>query len=572
MKLLPFLKPYRWSLMIIFFLLMIISFLTTLPPWIMQYAIDEVLPSGDSNWLPLLALGILFVSLTEGILSFIQQVFSEYIGQKIIYSIRNQVFHHINQLSFSFYDKNRTGDLMSRIVSDADTLNRFISFGLLKVVTNTLILFWIFITLFYWNYLMGLLFLFLIPPMAHAMFTYANKVRPAFQKIRKHTGFLSSQAQENLAGIEVIKSFGNEAYQHNQFTEENEKLLNHTLAANKISAFWMPYAETLIGFFTGIVLLMGGLLASMDQISTGTLIAFLAYINMLRRPIRQTGFLLNLFSQSDAAASRILDLLNQKDSLTDVPNARNFKTLQHSIDLNHISFAYKDHLVLSNINLRINSGESIALIGPSGAGKTTLVHLLMRFYQPTKGNILIDNIPVSHYTLSSLRTKIGFVMQDPFLFNGSIEDNLRLGSPKATFQEVQQAAKEAQLDSFIQSLPSGYNSQIGERGVLLSGGQAQRLALARVLLKKPEILILDEPTSNIDSITDSAIMDTIAALMQDRTTITIAHRLSTIQKASRVFYLQKGFLIASGTHQELMKSSEDYKQFVSLNMKGSLSK
>lgn len=570
MKLLPFIKPYRWQFLIIGFLLIIIAFLTTLPPWLMQYAIDEVLPSEDATWLVWLAAGIVLLSLAEGLVSFAQQVFSEFVSQKVIYEIRNQLFHHLNQLSFSFYDRARVGDLMSRVVSDTDTLNRFIGFGLMKVVTNALIIIWIFITLLYWNPYMGLLFLILIPPMVHAMATYAGKVRPAFQKIRKHTGILTSRLQENLSGIEVTKLFGNEDWQQQQFSAENSALLKKTLETNQISSFWMPYAETLLGFFTGLVLLAGGWLVADGQMSPGTLVAFLAYVNLLRRPIRQTGFLLNLFSQSDAAAGRIIDILNQGSALTDDPKAVPFEKLHNSMELQKVSFSYEQEQVLSNISLCINAGESIAIIGPSGAGKTTLVQLLQRFYQPDAGQILIDEKPITLYTIKSLREKVGFVMQHPFLFDGNIEENIALGSPDATSQEVQQAAKEAQLDSFIQTLPSGYKTPIGERGVRLSGGQAQRLALARVLLKKPEVLVLDEPTSNVDTITDNAIMEAVFSIMKNRTTIIIAHRLSTIQGTDRVVYLKEGEVKAFGTHNELVANSPEYRQFVSLSIREDL--
>ncbi len=567
MKLWPFLKPYRWHFLVIGLLLMIIAFLTTLPPWLMQYAVDEVLPTGNAQWLVWLALGIVLLSLAEGLISFAQQVFSELVSQKVVHELRSQLFHHLNQLSFSFYDKARVGDLMARVVSDTDTLNRFIGFGLMKVITNFLVLIWIFITLFYWNHYMGLLFLALIPPMIHAMLTYAGKVRPAYKTIRKQTGILTSRVQENLAGIEVTKLFGNEEWQQRQFSTENASLLNKTLETNQISAFWMPYAETLLGFFTGLVLLAGGWLVAHNQMTAGTLVAFLAYVNMLRRPIRQTGFLLNLFSQGDAAASRILDILNQGTSLKDDPEAVPFERLQKSIAMENVSFSYDQEPVLRHINLQIQACESTALIGPSGAGKSTLIQLLLRFYQPDSGEVLIDNQPISRYTIASLRERIGFVMQHPFLFDGSLEENIALGSPKSSFQDIQEAAKAAGLDTFIQSLPSGYQTPVGERGVRLSGGQAQRLALARVLLKKPEILVLDEPTSSVDTVTDNTIMESVSQLMNEKTTIVIAHRLSTLQRTNRVVFLKEGTIKAQGTHHELMQTSKDYREFVSLSIR-----
>lgn len=561
LRLLPFLKPYRWWLALISLLLMLIALLTAMPPWLIQYAIDDVFPTGDTSWLLWLGAGVLLLSLMEGLLSFSQQVLSEWISQRVIFQIRNQLFHHLNQLSFSFFDGMQVGDLIARVVSDTDTLKRFIAFGLLKVVTNVLVILWIFVSLMIWSPWMGLLFLLMIPFMVHAMWTYSFRVRPAFRQIRKTTGRLTAFTREHLAGIEVIKLFGNESHVEKTFQQENQAYVSHQMEAARLGAFWLPYSEVLLGLFAGLVLLSGGWLVTTGRITPGSLVGFMAYVNLLNRPIRQTGFLLSLFQQADTAAERIHQLMDQETAIKNAPGAQPFTHLSHTIAMESVSFAYGTQPVLQDATLTVNAGETLAIVGPSGAGKTTLVHLLLRFYEPSAGRVLLDGKPIHAYTVESLREKIGLVMQHPFLFDGTLRDNIALGTPHATPAAIQQAARLASLDDFIARLPQRYDTPIGERGVRLSGGQAQRLALARVLLRQPEILVLDEPTASVDHLTDTHIMDSVATLMAGKTLLVIAHRLSTLRSAHRILFLENGRITGLGTHQELMASHAGYQEF-----------
>ena len=562
-RLLPFFAPYRIWMILVLIMLLFIAFLTALPPWLIQYAVDDVLPSGNSRWLLWLGAGILLLALAEGLLSFVQQVTSEWIGQKMIMEIRSLLFQHLNHLSYSFFDRAKVGDLISRVISDTETLKRFIAFGLLKVITNILTIGWILLTLFYWSPWLGFLFLLMIPLMVHAMHAYSLRVRPAFRRIRSSNGALTAFCREHFAGIEVIKLFGNERHASDRFEEESNGLLRHTLAANRTTSLWLPYTDALLGIFSGMILLAGGWMTVSGWITPGSLIGFFAYTNLLSRPIRQTGFLLSLFQQADVAAGRIGELLDTKETVKDEPGAVPFRRFRESLEMADVSFSYREKPVLQRVSFQVQPGETVAITGPSGAGKTTLVYLLLGFYAPDQGVLRLDGKPLSAYTHQSLREKMGLVHQHPFLFDGTIGENIALGLPDASMKIIRQAAEEAQLDPFIQQLPLGYDTPIGERGVRLSGGQAQRLALARTLLRRPEILVLDEPTASVDNVTDEAIMATVEQVMAGKTLLIIAHRLSTLRNASRVIFLEHGSITGSGNHEHLFQNHVTYRQYAS---------
>ncbi len=572
-RLFSFLKPYSFKIFITLLLLIIATIFSLAPPYITKYAVDKYILMKQTDMLWLIGLLIFTFGILEGLIGFLQQYINEYIGHKVILDIRSKLFSHVNNLSFSYFDKVKTGEIMSRIISDTDMLNRFLGFGIVRIIANSCTIIGILIIMFYWNWKLGILFLCMIPFMIHGMYVYSTKVRPVYSKIRKKMGILTSDLQQSFSGIKTIKLFGQEKLVLKNFEKKNKSYFKSVIDANKITALWMPYVHFIMGLASGLVLWIGGILVINDEITTGILISFISYIAMLMRPIRQTGMMFNLYNQSKASSRRIFEILDTESEVKDLPDAVPLKKLEGQIEYRNVFFSYSDkNEILSDINFKVKPKQLVAFVGPSGAGKTTLFHLLPRFYDTNSGEILIDGVNIKKYILESLRQNIGIVMQNTFLFDGTIKDNITYGNPSADMSKIIWAAKIAQLDEFIDTLPLKYNTPIGERGVKLSGGQAQRLSLARVLVTDPSILLLDEPTSSVDAITDDKLMTALNEIMKSRTTFVIAHRLWTIKNADLVIVIYDGKIVGVGTHDELLKSNGYYNklfnaQFMNLSNK-----
>ncbi|MFP4021908.1 MAG: ABC transporter ATP-binding protein [Halanaerobium sp.] len=534
------------------------TLLGLVPPLFIRRGIDQYIARGELNKLLLAAALMVFVILVKGVFDFIKSYFAEYIAQNIIHDLRIELYQHLNSLSFSFFDSSETGDLMSRLTADADTLRQFINRGSTFITANLLTIAAIFLISYSWDYRLGLIYLLMLPLMILGIVVYARRVRPMFKRVRKSFARLTGMIRESFLGIEVIKLFGRENYEFQKFRKENQKYLNINLEAAKVSAFWMPYVNFFMGLGTAAVIWYGGRLVISDQISLGILAAFISYISMLLRPIRQTGMLISFGSQAAAAAERIFEVLDRKSEVEEAENPVELKEIRGEVEYQKLSFSYqKGKEVLKNINLKVKPGETVAVVGPTGAGKTTLLHLLPRFYDPDQGRILIDGHDIKELKLESLRREIGIVMQQSFLFAASIRENISYGNPEADFEEIKKAAQVAQIDDFIESLPLGYETPVGERGVTLSGGQKQRLAIARVLLTEPSLLILDEPTSSIDAATEEKLNQALEQVLADRTSFIIAHRLWTVQMADQIIVIKEGEIIESGSYQEL-KAQDSY--------------
>lgn len=548
------------------------------PPWLIRYAVDQFILVGRTEQLWLVAGGLLGLSLVQGTIDFLRLYLGAYVGQRIIFGIRNAVFEHLSQLSFSFYDQTRTGDLMSRVTADVDTLSDFFSRAVVIVVGNSLTLLGILAVLLVWDWRLGLLYLFFLPLMVHGMLIYARRLRPVFGRVRRKLADLTTAIQESLVGIQVIKLFGREEMEEERIDWQSENLMGVNIEAGKIRALWMPYVNVLSGVFMALVLWVGGGGVIQDVISLGTLIGFTTYINMLFRPIRQTGMMLNAFMRATAAAERIFDILDIEPEVKDAPNAYPLPSVEGRIRYEHVHFSYNEgDEVLHDINLDVAPGEMVALVGPSGTGKTTMVHLLPRFYDVDEGRITIDGHDIRDVTLESLRDAIGIALQTVFLFDASIGENIAYGSADASQEDIEWAARTVQIHDFIESLPMGYGTPVGERGVRLSGGQRQRIALARVLLTDPRILVLDEPTSSVDADTERRMQQAMETVREGRTTLVIAHRLWTVQQADHILVLKEGRIAeqAHGTeehsaHELLMREGGFYKEMYDLQFQGEM--
>ncbi len=532
-----------------------------IPPWLIRYGIDNYIMKGNVEKLWIVAVAMVGITLFKGLFDFIKSYVSEYIAQNIIHDIRVELYEHLNKLSFSFYDSAKTGDLMSRITSDADSLRRFLAKVSVYVSSNILTILGILIVMFIWDYRLGILYIALMPLMIFGMRIYAIRVRPMFKRVRKSFASLTHFLRENFIGMEVIKLFGREKYEKNRFKKKNQKYIGINLEAAKVSAFWMPYVNFLMGLGTSLVVWYGGRLVISKAITLGTLAGFISYISMLLRPVRQTGMMINFSSQAAAAAERIFEVMDKKSEVKELAGAYELNNVKGKVEYKDVNFSYdKKKKVLKDINLEVDAGDTVAIVGPTGAGKSTLIHLLPRFYDPDQGEILIDGEDIKNLTLESLRNQVGIVLQHTFLFAASVKENISYGRPESSIEDIKKAAKIAQIHDFISSLPLGYETPIGERGVNLSGGQKQRLAMARVLLTDPALLILDEPTSSIDASTEEKMQKALEEVIKNRTTFVIAHRLWTVKNADKIIVIKDGEIVESGKHEELLQKDGFYSE------------
>jgi ABC-type multidrug transport system fused ATPase/permease subunit len=545
------------------------------PPWIIRLAVDRFILEGRTAQVWWAASGLLALSLIQGGIDFLRLYVTAYTGQRIVFEIRNAIFHHLSRLSFSFYDRARTGDLMSRVTADVDVLNNFFGRAAVIILTNLLTLAGILVVFLIWDWRLGLVYLGLLPLIVLGMWAYARRVRPAWMRVQRQLAALTGTLQESLAGILVVKLFGRESFEQERADHQSRQVLQANLETAHIASLWMPYASVVMGVGTALVLWVGGRNVIAGLISLGTLIGFATYIQILLRPIRQTGMMLNIVMQSLAAAERVFDVLDTQPDVRDVPGAYPLPPIEGRVRFEGVSFRYEDGPAgadtLRDVNLEAAPGEMVALVGPSGAGKTTLVHLLPRFYDARQGRITIDGHDISQVTVESLRDAIGIALQTVFLFDASIGENIAYGSPHATHHEIEWAARVVQMHDFIHSLPLGYGTPVGERGVRLSGGQKQRVALARVLLTDPRILILDEPTSSVDADTERRMQQALVAVRAGRTTFVIAHRLWTVQQADQILVLRDGEIIEraqstpeQSAHEMLLAAGGFYGQLYAL--------
>ena len=545
------------------------------PAWLIRLSVDRYILEGRTSLIWWVAIGLLGLSLVQGGIDFLRLYLTAYTGQQIVFEIRNDVFQHLSRLSFSFYDQARTGDLMARLTADIEVLNNFFGRAAIIVWTNLLILAGILGILMTWDWRLGLVYLALLPLVVLGLWAYARRVRPAWGRVRQKIATLTGALQESLAGIQVVKLFGREDFEGERVDRQSRAVLHANIQTARITALWMPYASVVIGVGTGLVLWFGGRNVIAETISLGMLIGFTTYIQMLLRPIRQTGMMLNAIMQSLAAAERVFAVLDTAADVQDAPDAYPLPAIEGHVRFEEVSFAYQASSTqvqaLRAVNLEAAPGELVALVGPSGAGKTTLVHLLPRFYIPQDGRITIDGHDINKVTIQSLRDAIGIVMQSVFLFDASIGENIAYGQQHVLQREIERVARLVQMHDFIESLPLGYGTPVGERGVRLSGGQKQRIALGRVLLKNPRILILDEPTSSIDTDTERRITQALQEVFAGRTTFVIAHRLWTVQHADQILVLRNGQIVESArsttsesAHQSLLAAGGFYTELYRL--------
>lgn len=526
------------------------------------YSLDELtnMQANSLNWLINGALIIVLFAVVRGLFSFAQAYFAETTSQGVAYDFRNELFSKLQRLSFSYYDQHQTGQLMIRATDDVEKVRIFIAQGLI-LATQAFLLFILTLTILFWtNWQLTLAILPILPLALILFMIFGTLARPLFEEVQKRLSALNTILQEALAGIKVVKAFNREKYEQERFDNSVDHFFAQQIKVQRIFSLLFPLIFTLAQVGGTIILYFGG-----RQIITGTLTVgeyqeFSLYLLYIFFPLGQLGFIISLMAQASASAKRIFEILDAKNDVENKVDAVELPSIEGRVEFDNVRFSYFESSddVLSEVNFTAEPGETIALLGSTGSGKTTIINLIPRFYDVREGAIKIDGKDVRDVTLESLRSQIGIVLQETNLFSGNIRDNIAFGRPDASIEEVEAAAKAAAAHEFIKGFPDGYETPVGERGTTLSGGQKQRIAIARALLLNPKLLILDDSTSSVDLVTEHKIQKALDNLMEGRTSFVIAQRISTVVNADKIIVLDKGKIHAIGKHQELMDSSYIY--------------
>lgn len=562
-RLVVYLKPYRTQLLGVLALVLIQAGVQAAGPALIGRAIDVYISNKDPDGLGFTMLLLLAVYLVGLVAQSSQAYLMGRVGQRFVSELRIIIFEKVQSLSLAFFDKNKAGDLMSRLVNDIQVINQLIGPGLTQVIGSIFSLVGIIIAMLLLSWPLALVSFLIIPVMVWTTILFARQSRTAFRQTREVIGVVSSELQEEIAGVRVAQAFNRTEANIRHFAEHNAENRDVNIHAVAVTSAFTPTIDVLSTLATAIVAGFGGWLAVNNQIPVGTVVAFFIYVQQFFRPIQLVS---NIYTQAQGAlagAERIFELVDQPPGQLDKPGAKALPPIVGRVEFQHVDFSYENRAsesgpVLRDINLVAEAGQTIALVGPTGAGKSTLVNLIGRYYDVSQGQVLIDGYNVQDVTLESLRTQIGIVLQDTYLFSGTIADNIRYGRPEASDAEIEEAARNVSADEFIQALPQGYKTKLGERGSGLSQGQRQLIAFARTVLSDPRILILDEATSSIDTRTEELIQQALKIILKGRTAFVIAHRLSTIRDANVVLVIKQGEIVERGTHAELLTLNGEY--------------
>ncbi|MGC8839333.1 MAG: ABC transporter ATP-binding protein [Anaerolineae bacterium] len=564
---LGYMKPYAWLASGAYAGLLLATAANLVMPRLVQMIIDRGIGGGDLSFVLLAAVGIVLVAAAQGLFNFLRGYLAARVGEGVAFDLRNAIYEKLQRLSFGYYDRAQTGQLMTRATNDVELVRMFIGFGFLQFLNALVMLVATLVILFRMDWQLAAVSMLIMPLLAFAILRFAGTVRPIFMRVQQELSRLNTILQENLAGIRVVKAFVREPYELRRFEEQNLALLNENLRAIRAMAVNLPLLFFAGSLGTAIVLGFGGVQVMGGRLSLGQLVAFNTYLGLLMMPIGMLGMILGMIARAGASAERVFEILDAQSEVTEAPNARPLPPIRGEVTFDHVSFRYfGGEYVLRDVSFTAKPGQMVALVGATGSGKTTIVNLIPRFYDPTEGRVLVDGIDVREVTLESLRSQIGMVLQETTLFTGTIRENIAFGRPDATDEEIIAAARAAEAHDFIMSFPQGYDTLVGERGVTLSGGQKQRIAIARALLLDPRILILDDATSSVDVETEYQIQQALLRLMKGRTSFVIAQRMSTLRHADLILVLERGRIVAQGTHEELLHESPLYADFYYLQM------
>jgi ATP-binding cassette, subfamily B, multidrug efflux pump len=568
-RILGYLKPYVRVAVIGYIALLLGIGMQLAVPRLVEFVIDEGLVGDSLRLLTYGVLGIVAVGLGQGAFTFLRTYLFQLMAERASYDIRNQLYRHMQFLSFSFFDRAHTGQLMSRATEDINAVRRFMMFSLRSMVQSIGMLVLITVVLVMINWRLALLSLSVMPILIVTAIHFGRTIRPLYLAIQQQFGVMTNRLQENLAGARVVRAFAQEDREIIQFDHELQVLYDRNMAAVRRSAFYFPFMTMLSTLSLAVILWYGGRQVLLGQLTIGQLTAFYFYLAMLANPVRLLGWVVNSAARALASGDRIFEILDSRPEIRSSPDPVRLDKVEGRVEFRDVSFRYPktSEYALKNISLHAEPTQRVALLGATGSGKSSLTSLIPRFYDVSEGAVLIDGVDVRDFDLETLRSQVGIVLQDTFLFSVSLRENIAYGRADATDEQVIAAAKAARAHDFIMDLPDGYETVIGERGVSLSGGQKQRIAISRGLLMDPAILILDDATSNVDTETEFEIQSALATLMENRTTFVIAHRLLTLKTADQILVLERGEIVERGTHDELLELGGVYATIYELQLR-----
>lgn len=562
-----YLRPYWKQTVGAYGSLLLMVAINAVIPQFTRWIIDKGIVGRQPDVLTWSVLALLALTLVKGVLNYYQGLFTETASQNVAFDLRNELQRKLTRLSFSFHDQSETGELLSRAVQDVERVRFLTGRATLRILEASVMLVVTSVILLTMNIKLALLILLTIPLLVYEAIHFGNRFRPLSMQVQKQLAVLTTTVEQNLRGSRVVKIFAQEDAEINRFENENNKWLNLANRSARMQAVNTPLLFLIANLGMVAIILYGGAQVINSSLTIGTIVAFISYVGQLVDPVRRLGMIIPAVAIAASASMRIFDVLDTISDVSDAPDAKPLGNIEGRVRFENVSFSYGRNRILHDVSFDIQPGQMVALLGLTGSGKSSIINLIPRFYDPTSGRILVDETDIRSVTLQSLRSQIGIVLQETTLFAATIRENIAFGKENATDDEVIQAAKAAQAHDFIVQTPEGYSTRVGERGVNLSGGQKQRIAIARALLLDPRILILDDATASVDSETENLIQLALAQLVQGRTTFVIAHRLSTVRNADLILVLESGRISAQGTHMELLETSHVYQSIYSHQLK-----
>ena len=566
-RLLQFVVPYWRRLLVAMICMGGVSAITAAFALLTKQVLDDVFINKDVFMLKVLPLAIIGLGVLKGLFNFAQGYLMNYVGQRVVADIRERLYDHLQTLSLSFFDRTPTGVLMARITNDVAAIQGAVSNAVTGMIKDFFTAVGLVGVVFYRNWQLALIAMLVFPLAAFPFVRFGRKLRKVSRKSLQTMAYINTFLQETIFGHRIVKAFGMESYESRRFAEANNRYFRYLMKKVKVRALSTPVMELLAYVGIGSFIWIGGYYVIEGKMTPGEFFSFMTALAMLYDPLRGLSKVNLLIQEGIAAAKRVFEILDQTPEVKDSPGAKELPPFSKEIEYRDVYFRYGDEMVLKGISFKVRKGEKVALVGSSGAGKTTITNLLPRFYDVTEGSILIDGVDIREVTLRSLRSQIGVVTQQTLLFNDTVRNNIAYGRPDIPQEEVEKVAKAADAHDFIMKLPQGYDTIIGEQGVLLSGGQRQRISIARALLKNAPILILDEATSSLDTESEREVQQALDRLMANRTVLVIAHRLSTVRGADRILVISDGRIVEEGTHEELMALGGEYRRLYELQFR-----